>query len=181
MARSISPFFIHWLPRATYDFAESAREVCAAAPQDVSSSSVVVRRMRRVIRSRFVECSQTPASADIAFFIKPPSTTKATFPATTRHAAEFFTAEFFSAKRPTKKSGKSIDQIGGELHVDYILEGSVRREAGSVRISARLIRAHDQTQVWADNYERERRDILVLQSQVARAIARQIRVQRRAA
>ena len=80
-----------------------------------------------------------------------------------------------------KKSGKSIDQIGGELHVDYILEGSVRREAGSVRISARLIRAHDQTQVWADNYERERRDILVLQSQVARAIARQIRVQRRAA
>jgi len=76
-----------------------------------------------------------------------------------------------------KKSGKTIDQIGGELHVDYILEGSVRREAGSVLISARLIRAHDQTQVWADNYERERRDILILQAQVARAIAQQIRVQ----
>src|SRR5262245_38536830 len=76
-----------------------------------------------------------------------------------------------------KKSGKTIDQIGGELHVDYILEGSVRREAGSVLISARLIRAHDQTQVWTDNYERERRDILILQAEVARAIAQQIRVQ----
>jgi len=61
--------------------------------------------------------------------------------------------------------------------VDYILEGSVRREAGSVLISARLIRAHDQTQVWTDNYERERRDILILQAEVARAIAQQIRVQ----
>src|SRR5215470_12522305 len=46
--------------------------------------------MRRVIRSRVVESSQTGASADIAFFIKPPSTTKATIPATTRHAAEIF-------------------------------------------------------------------------------------------
>src|SRR5262245_55766339 len=90
MARSISPFFIHSLPRATYDFAESAREVCAAAPQDVSSASIAVRRMRRVIRSRVVESSQTGASADIAFFIMPPSTTKATISVTTRHGAEFF-------------------------------------------------------------------------------------------
>jgi eukaryotic-like serine/threonine-protein kinase len=76
-----------------------------------------------------------------------------------------------------KKSGKTIDQIGSELRADYILEGSARREAGRIHISARLIRAHDQTQVWVDSYERERQDILVLQAEVARAIARQIRVQ----
>jgi eukaryotic-like serine/threonine-protein kinase len=82
-----------------------------------------------------------------------------------------------TSSAPYKKSGKTIDQIGSELRVDYILEGSVRREASSVRINARLIRAHDQNQVWEDSYERERRDILVLQADVARAIARQIRVQ----
>src|SRR5262245_43294366 len=76
-----------------------------------------------------------------------------------------------------KKSGKTIDQIGSELRVDYILEGSARRKAGRIRISARLIRAHDQTQVWAESYEREQRDILLLQSEAARAIARQIRLQ----
>src|SRR5262245_18634286 len=82
-----------------------------------------------------------------------------------------------TSSMPYKKSGKTIDQIGDELRVDYILEGSVRREASSVRINARLIRAHDQTQVWADSYERERRDILILQAEVARAIARHIRLQ----
>jgi serine/threonine-protein kinase len=82
-----------------------------------------------------------------------------------------------TSSAPYKKSGKTIDRIGDELRVDYVLEGSVRREAGSVRIDARLIRAHDQTQVWADSYERERRDILVLQADVARAIARHIRLQ----
>jgi TolB-like protein/Tfp pilus assembly protein PilF len=75
-----------------------------------------------------------------------------------------------------KKSGKTIDQIASELRVDYILEGSARREASRVLINARLIRASDQTQIWADSYERERQDILVLQADVARAIARQIRI-----
>jgi len=76
-----------------------------------------------------------------------------------------------------KKSGKTINQIGDELRVDYILEGSARRDANRVRINTRLIRVSDQTQVWTDNYERELRDILVLQAEVARAIAQQIRVQ----
>ncbi len=76
-----------------------------------------------------------------------------------------------------KKSGKTIEQIGNELRVDYILEGSARHEASRVRINARLIRVRDQTQVWTDTYEREQREILVLQAEVARAIAQQIRVQ----
>ncbi len=75
-----------------------------------------------------------------------------------------------------KNSQKGTDQIGRELGVDYILEGSVRRQGPRVRISAQLIQVSDQTHLWAESYERDRRDILALQTEVARAIANQIRV-----
>ena len=64
-----------------------------------------------------------------------------------------------------------IDQIGRELGVDYVLEGSARREGSRVAISARLIQVHDQTQRWADGYDRELAGILTLQHDVARAVA----------
>jgi serine/threonine-protein kinase len=70
-----------------------------------------------------------------------------------------------------KKSEKSIDQIGQELGVDYILEGSAQREGGRVRVTAELIRVGDQAQLWADAFEREMAGILVLQSDVARKVA----------
>ena len=70
-----------------------------------------------------------------------------------------------------KKSDKPIDQIGRELGVDYILEGSARREGGRVRITAELIQVRDQTQLWADSYERELAGILALQSEVAQRVA----------
>src|SRR5262245_18227299 len=90
MARSISPFLNHELPRATYDFAETTREVCAAAPLNNSNASGAIRRTTQIIRSCGVENAQANACADIAFFIMPPSTTKATICAITRHAVEFF-------------------------------------------------------------------------------------------
>ncbi len=70
-----------------------------------------------------------------------------------------------------KKSDKPIDQVGRELGVDYVLEGSARREAGRVRISAELIAVRDQTQLWADTYEREMSGILALQNDVAQKVA----------
>ena len=71
---------------------------------------------------------------------------------------------------------KSVTEIARELGVEFVLEGSVRREADRVRIVAQLIRASDQTHVWAEGYDRDLRSILSLQSEVARAIARQTRV-----
>ena len=71
---------------------------------------------------------------------------------------------------------KSIREIGGELGVSHVLEGSVRRDRGRVRIAAQLIQVSDETHVWAENYDRSLGDILKLQSEVARAIARQIQV-----
>jgi TolB-like protein/DNA-binding winged helix-turn-helix (wHTH) protein/Tfp pilus assembly protein PilF len=75
-----------------------------------------------------------------------------------------------------RNTDKGVGQIGRELAVDYVLEGSVRREGNRVRVSAQLIQVKDQTHLWADSYERDLRDVLVLQSDVARAIAREIEI-----
>jgi TolB-like protein/Flp pilus assembly protein TadD len=76
-----------------------------------------------------------------------------------------------------KASKKTVAQIGQELAADYVLQGSLRREGGRLRISAQLIQVEDQTHVWAQNYERDVHDLLALQDDVARAIASEIRVQ----
>jgi serine/threonine-protein kinase len=70
-----------------------------------------------------------------------------------------------------KKTDKTVDQIGRELGVDYILEGSARREGSRIRISAELIQVRGQSQLWAESYENELAGILTLQSEVARKVA----------
>ncbi|HKW61417.1 MAG TPA: winged helix-turn-helix domain-containing protein [Candidatus Acidoferrum sp.] len=75
-----------------------------------------------------------------------------------------------------KGTKKRIAEIGKELGAAYILEGSVRRSGNRLRISAQLILVADETHVWAENYERSLGDVLMLQSEVARAIAREIQV-----
>jgi TolB-like protein/DNA-binding winged helix-turn-helix (wHTH) protein/Tfp pilus assembly protein PilF len=76
-----------------------------------------------------------------------------------------------------KGARKDVREVGRELGVDYVLEGSLRRDGDRVRISAQLIQVKDQTHLWAENYERHVRDILAVQDNVARAIAAEIRVQ----
>ena len=76
-----------------------------------------------------------------------------------------------------KHTNKSMDQIGRELGVDYLVEGSVRRSGNRVRITAQLIRASDQTHLWADSYDRDLGDILKLEEEVSRSIAREIQAQ----
>lgn len=75
-----------------------------------------------------------------------------------------------------KRTSKRIDQIGRELAVDYVLEGTVRRERERVRVTAQLIQVSDQSHLWADSYDRELSGILTVQAEVARAIAREIRL-----
>ena len=67
-----------------------------------------------------------------------------------------------------------IDQIGKELGVDYVVESSIRSEGDRIRITAQLIRVRDQTHLWARSYEREIKDVLQVESDVANEIARQI-------
>ena len=75
-----------------------------------------------------------------------------------------------------KKTDKPVDQIGRELGVDYVLEGSAQRQADRIRIAAELIKVADQTQVWADTYERELSAILMVQGQVAQSVAKALAV-----
>ena len=73
-----------------------------------------------------------------------------------------------------KHTNKTVSQIGRELGVDYILEGSVRREGGRARVSAQLIRVSDQTHLWARNYDRELHDLLSIENELGDAIAQQV-------
>lgn len=73
-----------------------------------------------------------------------------------------------------KKSDKGIEQIGRELHVKYILTGTVRREAARVRITAQLVPVQDQVPLWNETYERELAGILALQSEVAQRVAQSL-------
>jgi len=75
-----------------------------------------------------------------------------------------------------KDSHKDVRQISRELGVDYVLEGSVRREGERVRITAQLIQVKDQTHLWAKEYDRGLKDILGLESEVAGEVAREIRL-----
>jgi TolB-like protein/Tfp pilus assembly protein PilF len=73
-----------------------------------------------------------------------------------------------------KRADRDIPRLRQELGADYVLEGSVRRAGERVRVTAQLVQAVDQTHIWAQTYDREIRDVLVLESDVARAVARAI-------
>jgi adenylate cyclase len=72
---------------------------------------------------------------------------------------------------------KSIGTIADELKVDYVLEGSLRREGKRVRIMAQLIEAQEQTHLWSASYDRDLRDVLNVQSDVARQIGKALAIE----
>ena len=75
-----------------------------------------------------------------------------------------------------KRTGKGVAEIGRELNVSYIVEGAVRRDGNRMRVTAQLIHVSDQTHVWAHGYERKLQDVLLLQSELAAAIAAEVQV-----
>ncbi len=80
-----------------------------------------------------------------------------------------------SAKK-YKKTEKSLPEIAKDLNVKGVVEGSVLREGDSVRITVQLVQASPEKHLWADTYDRGMRNILALHSDVARAIAQEIKV-----
>ncbi|MFY9550495.1 MAG: serine/threonine-protein kinase, partial [Thermoanaerobaculia bacterium] len=75
--------------------------------------------------------------------------------------------QYKAAKRP-------LPEIARALNVDAVVEGSVLRSGDSVRITAQLIDAKSDRHLWAKSYQRDLRDVLALQGEVARAIAREV-------
>ncbi|HEY3171062.1 MAG TPA: tetratricopeptide repeat protein [Thermoanaerobaculia bacterium] len=75
-----------------------------------------------------------------------------------------------------KQTKKSVPEIARELSVDSLVEGSVVRSGNRVRIMTQLIDAATDHPIWSEKYERNLKDILLLQDEVARSIAQEIRI-----
>jgi serine/threonine protein kinase/Tfp pilus assembly protein PilF len=75
-----------------------------------------------------------------------------------------------------KDAKKSIPQIGKDLNVDAVVQGSVAHSGNRVRVIAQLIEAQSDRQLWSKSYERELQDVLTMQDELARDIAAEIRI-----
>jgi TolB-like protein/DNA-binding winged helix-turn-helix (wHTH) protein/Tfp pilus assembly protein PilF len=75
-----------------------------------------------------------------------------------------------------KHTTEAAGQIGRELGVQYVLEGSLRREAERVRVTAQLVQMKDQTHIWSHQYDRELKSLLSLQGEIAQETADEIQL-----
>ena len=75
-----------------------------------------------------------------------------------------------------KSRSVDIAQIGRQLKVAYVLEGSVRKAAGRVRITAQLIEVSKDNHVWAERYDRDLNDIFALQDEISQAIVKALKL-----
>jgi TolB-like protein/Tfp pilus assembly protein PilF len=73
-----------------------------------------------------------------------------------------------------KNTSKHVDEIGRELGVQYILEGSVRRDGSRARITAELVQVSDQTHIWSQSYDGDSRDLLELERRIGEAAAKEV-------
>lgn len=83
----------------------------------------------------------------------------------------------FTSSRIYRDSEKNASQIGRELGVALLLEGTVRQQHDRVRVTAELIDADEQGQLWAESYDGELNDIFAVQSQIAEEISLALRVE----
>ena len=74
-----------------------------------------------------------------------------------------------------KSAPENLAEIGKQLGVAHILEGSVQRSGDGVRVNVQLIKAANDSHLWADNFDRKLTDIFSVESEVAKAIAEQLR------
>jgi TolB-like protein/DNA-binding winged helix-turn-helix (wHTH) protein/Tfp pilus assembly protein PilF len=75
-----------------------------------------------------------------------------------------------------KHTTEQVGQIGRELGVQYVLEGSLRRESDRVRVTAQLVQMKDQTRIWSQQYDRELKSLLALQGEIAQETANEIQL-----
>ncbi len=74
-----------------------------------------------------------------------------------------------------KGKPRSVREAGAQLRVDYILEGSVLRVGPQLRITAQLVRVHDDVPLWSARYDREVREVLAVQDEISRGIVNSLR------
>jgi TolB-like protein/DNA-binding winged helix-turn-helix (wHTH) protein len=75
-----------------------------------------------------------------------------------------------------KHKDERLDQIGSDLSVQYVLENSLRESGDHIRLTSQLIQVKDQTHLWSQDYDYSAKDILSIEDDVARSVARQIQL-----
>jgi len=75
-----------------------------------------------------------------------------------------------------KTAPQPLDRVGRELGVQYVLEGTIRRDAGKIRITAQLVQVSDQTTLWSRHFDRELSGLLAVQDNIAKAVAYEIQL-----
>jgi DNA-binding winged helix-turn-helix (wHTH) protein/tetratricopeptide (TPR) repeat protein len=75
-----------------------------------------------------------------------------------------------------KRTTRTLAEIGRELDASYLIESSLRAEGGRLRITSKLIRVHDQLQIWSASYDSEPSSLLTFQRELSIAIAEQVRL-----
>ena len=183
------PLYIETLPRRGYRF---------VAP--VNAPAVEAPRRRRVSGSLFVAAAALLVFVLVAAWqrAQPPDGIKTMvavlpFDGTDVAFADGMTSELTThlgalqpsrlgviartSTRTYRGSTKSVREVGRELGVDYVVEGSVQREGDRVRVTAQLIDARDQTQLWGESFDRRGAGALAIQRDVAERIAKALRIE----
>ena len=198
-----SPRFIETVPRRGYRFVASVEGASppTGAPAAVATEAVPSgRRPSRLAAAVVALVAVTaavalllyrpwrPARAPLASLAVLPFVTSETedehlaFGVTEALTAELSTIPALKVISQTsalryKAVSRPLPQIARELGVAAVVEGSVVREGDTVRVTAQLIDAKSDTHLWAGSYTRDVRGLLAMQSEIARAIAREVRVQ----
>jgi adenylate cyclase len=158
-----APHFVATVPAMGYRF---------LAPVRQAATVTVHPRPRRVL----VVLPFTNLSGDPQQEYLSDGLTEETVTGLGRMASDEFGVIARTSAMSYKNTAKTIAEIGAELGADFALEGSVRRHGNRLRISAQLIRTSDQIHLWADNYDRDLRDVLSMQAELGRAVGREVRV-----
>ncbi len=200
-----NPRFIETMPRHGYRFIAPVEPVAPASPPALVEARTPPRQKRRwlavivmlalviigvfVLRERFRQRAMLPAAKTMLVVL--PFENLSGDPAQ-EYLSDGLTEELITqlggvepsrlgviartSAMQFKRDSKDVREIGHELGVDYVLEGSIRREINRVRVSAQLIQVSDQGHLWAASYDRELGGILALQYEIARAVVQQITV-----
>lgn len=75
-----------------------------------------------------------------------------------------------------KDKARNVQEVGKQLRANLVMEGSVLRAGGRVRINAQLVRATDDTPLWSGRFDREAKDIFAVQDEISRAIVNELRL-----
>jgi TolB-like protein/tetratricopeptide (TPR) repeat protein len=156
--------FIETLPKRGYRFVASVKRVGSGAPD------------REVDRAMLVVLPFENFSAGERYDYFSDGLTEEMITELARLSPERLGVIARTSAMQFKSTPKSTAQIGSELGVSHVLEGSVRRAGERVRITAQLIRVSDESHLWAESYERGLHDVLEVQAEVSRAVAREIQI-----